>query len=108
MVDYPDGRLAIQYNGVDLLYRTYDKRPQVKQAAIVENKRLGPILFYIAEQQKEARYVSFSQGAAETRPKESYVQGRIDRHPGVALRYVRTACAALSIRRNLIQQGMDG
>jgi len=34
-------------------YRTFDKRPQVNQAAIVENKRLGPILAYIAEQQKQ-------------------------------------------------------
>src|SRR5450759_2634513 len=53
VVDYPDGRLAIRYHGVDLPYRTFDKRPQVNQAAIVENKRLGPILAYIAEKQKE-------------------------------------------------------
>ncbi len=53
VIDYPDGRLAIRYNGVDLPYRTFDKRPQVNQAAIVENKRLGPILAYIAEQQRK-------------------------------------------------------
>ncbi len=53
VIDYPDGRLAIRYKGVDLPYRTFDKRPQVNQAAIVENKRLGPILAYIAEQQKQ-------------------------------------------------------
>ena len=53
VVDYPDGRLAIRYHGVDLPYRTFDKRPQVNQAAIVENKRLGPILAMIAEQQKQ-------------------------------------------------------
>jgi len=53
VIDYPDGRLSIRYNGVDLAYRTFDKRPQVNQAAIVENKRLGPILAYIAEQQKK-------------------------------------------------------
>ena len=53
VIDYPDGRLAVRYNGVDLPYRTFDKRPQVNQAAIVENKRLGPILAYIAEQQKK-------------------------------------------------------
>jgi hypothetical protein len=46
-------RLVIRHNGVDLPYRTFDKRPQVNQAAIVENKRLGPILAYIAEKQKE-------------------------------------------------------
>jgi hypothetical protein len=35
-----------------LPYRTFDKVRQVDQAAIVENKRLGPVLAYIAEQQK--------------------------------------------------------
>ena len=53
VVDYPDGRLAIQHNGVDLPYRTFDKLQQVNPAAIVENKRLGPVLAYIAERQKE-------------------------------------------------------
>src|SRR3979490_2361186 len=48
VIDYPDGRLVSRQNGVDLPYRTFDKRPQVNQAAIVENKRLGPILAYIA------------------------------------------------------------
>src|SRR5262245_44330136 len=53
VLDYPDGRFASRHNGVDLPYRTFDKRPQVNQAAIVENKRLGPVLAYIAEKQKE-------------------------------------------------------
>ena len=53
ILDYPDGRFAIRHDGVDLPYRTFDKRPQVNQAAIVENKRLGPVLAYIAEKQKE-------------------------------------------------------
>jgi hypothetical protein len=53
VVNYPDGRLAIQHNGVDLSYRTFDKLQQVNPAAIVENKRLGPVLAYIAERQKE-------------------------------------------------------
>ena len=53
VLNYPDGRFAIRHNGVDLPYRTFDKRPQVNQAAIVENKRLGPVLAYIAEKQKE-------------------------------------------------------
>src|SRR5271155_820357 len=53
VIDHPDGRLAIRHNGVDLPYRTFDKRPEVNQAAIVENKRLGPVLAYIAEKQKE-------------------------------------------------------
>jgi hypothetical protein len=37
VIDYPDGRLAIRYRGVELAYRTFDKIRQVSQAAIVEN-----------------------------------------------------------------------
>ena len=51
--DYPDGRLAIKHNGLEPPYRTFDRRQQMNQAAVVENKRLGPILAYIAERQKE-------------------------------------------------------
>src|SRR5215217_7863787 len=51
-VDYPDGRLAIKHNGRELPYRTFDRRQQVNQAAVVENRRLGPVLAYIAERQK--------------------------------------------------------
>lgn len=51
VVDYPDGRLAIRYRGVDLGYRTFDKIRQVSQAAIVENKQLGAALAFIREQQ---------------------------------------------------------
>jgi len=51
--DYPDGRLAIKHKGRELPYRVFDKRQRVNQAAIVENKRLGAVLAYIAERQKE-------------------------------------------------------
>ncbi len=51
IVDYPDGRLAIRYQGVELAYRTFDKIRQVSQAAIVENKRLGAALAFIRDQQ---------------------------------------------------------
>ena len=53
VVDYPDGRLSIRHNGIDLPDRTFDKLQQVNQAAVVENKRLGPVLAYIAERQKD-------------------------------------------------------
>jgi hypothetical protein len=52
VVDYPDGRLAIRYRGVELAYRTFDKIQQVDQGAIVENKRLGAALAFIREQQR--------------------------------------------------------
>jgi hypothetical protein len=51
VIDYPDGRLAIRYRGVELAYRTFDKIRQVPQAAIVENKQLGAALAFIREQQ---------------------------------------------------------
>ncbi|MFK4535118.1 hypothetical protein ABIA00_003301 [Bradyrhizobium ottawaense] len=44
MFDYPDGRFAIKHQRRELPYRTFDKVRQVDQAAIDENKRLGPVL----------------------------------------------------------------
>ncbi|MGH7000717.1 MAG: ISNCY family transposase [Stellaceae bacterium] len=49
--DYPDGRLAIRYNGVELAYRTFDKIRHVDQGAIVDNKRLGAVLAMIRDDQ---------------------------------------------------------
>ena len=42
VVDYPDGRLAIRYKGIELAYRTFDKIQQVDQGAIVENNGSAP------------------------------------------------------------------
>ena len=53
VVDYPDGRLAIRYRGLDLPYTTFDKLRQVSQGAIVENKHLGAALALIREQQRQ-------------------------------------------------------
>jgi len=65
-------RFAIRHNGVDLPYRTFDKRQQVNQAAIVENKRLGPVLAYIAAE--GARHVTVHQGPTKARPGQSRVR----------------------------------
>ena len=51
VIDYPDGRLSIRHQGVELAYRTFDKIQQVDQGAIADNKRLGPLLAMIREQQ---------------------------------------------------------
>jgi hypothetical protein len=51
VVDYPDGRLAIRYRGIELGYQTFDKLRQVPQGAIVENKQLGAALAFIREEQ---------------------------------------------------------
>jgi hypothetical protein len=53
VVDYPDGRLAIRFRGLDLPYTTFDKLRQVSQATIVENKHLGAVLSHIRERQLE-------------------------------------------------------
>jgi hypothetical protein len=34
---------VISYQGTPLSYRTFDKIRKVNQAAVVENKRLGPL-----------------------------------------------------------------
>jgi hypothetical protein len=51
VVDYPDGRLSIRYKGAEQAYRTFDKIPQVDQGAIADNRRFGPVLAMIREQQ---------------------------------------------------------
>jgi transposase len=47
--DYPDGRLSIRHDGVELAYRTFDKVRQVDQGAIADNKQLGAILTMIRD-----------------------------------------------------------
>lgn len=42
--EYPDGRIELRADGVNLVYERYDRLPQVDTAAIVENKRLGHAL----------------------------------------------------------------
>jgi hypothetical protein len=72
IVDYPDGRIAVQHNGRNLPYRTFDKLQKVNQAAIVENKRLGEVLAFIAAQQ-QAR----GEGRSKKAPRR---QGQGERH----------------------------
>ncbi len=72
VVDYPDGRFAIRHQGLDLPFRTFDRIQRVDQAAIVENKRLGPILAFIAERQKERE-----EGRSQKAPRR---RGQAERH----------------------------
>ena len=44
VVNYPDGRFAVQFNGTSLPFRVFDKIQTVKPGAIVDNKRLGAAL----------------------------------------------------------------
>jgi transposase len=49
--DYPDGRLAIRHQGLDLPYTIFDQVRQVEQGAVVEHQRLDAVLASIREQQ---------------------------------------------------------
>ena len=51
VLDYPDGRLSIRHNGVELAYRTFDTVRQVDQGAIADNKHLGAVLTMIRDGQ---------------------------------------------------------
>jgi hypothetical protein len=51
IVNYPDGRFAVQNLGMDLSFRVFDKLQTVQSAQIIENKQLGAALAFIKEQQ---------------------------------------------------------
>ena len=49
VVDYPDGRIKIRYDGRDLEYRQFDKLTHVHQGEVVSHKCLGAMLQLINE-----------------------------------------------------------
>ena len=51
VVNYPDGRFTVQFEGTPLPFRVFDKIQTVTPAAIVENKRLGAALAMVREHQ---------------------------------------------------------
>src|SRR5271166_2455048 len=51
VVNYPDGRFAVQFEGVWLSFRKFDKIQTVEPGAIVENKRLGAALAMVKQHQ---------------------------------------------------------
>jgi hypothetical protein len=52
VVNYPDGRFVIQFDGVSLPFRVFDKIQTVQPGAIVENKRLGAALAVVKAHQE--------------------------------------------------------
>jgi hypothetical protein len=44
VVEYPDGRIELWADGAALPYAVFDPRETIRQADIVENKRLGHML----------------------------------------------------------------
>jgi hypothetical protein len=51
VVNYPDGRFAVQFEGTPLSFRVFDKIQTVQPGTIVENKRLGAALAMVKAQQ---------------------------------------------------------
>lgn len=53
VVNYPDGRFAVQYEGTALPFRVFDKIRTVQPGAIVDNKRLSAALAMVKARQAE-------------------------------------------------------
>ena len=53
VVNYPDGRFAVQFNGRSLPFRMFDKIQTVQPGAIVDNKRLSAVLAMVKARQAE-------------------------------------------------------
>jgi hypothetical protein len=51
VVNYPDRRFAVQFNGTALDFKVFDKIPTVQPGTIVDNKRLSAVLEQIKAQQ---------------------------------------------------------
>ena len=55
VIDYPDGKIKIRYEGRDLAYRAFDKLTYVHQGEVVPHKRLGAMLLMIPDKRDEKR-----------------------------------------------------
>ena len=53
MVNYPDGRFAVQFRGTSLPFRMFDKVQTVQPGTIVDNKRLSAVLAMVKARQAE-------------------------------------------------------
>src|SRR5580704_16633873 len=90
VVNYPDGRFAVQFNGATLGFKVFDKIQTVQPGAIVDNKRLSAVLEQIKAQQ--AAYPARQQrghGARQRPPNNLEApglpsKGRAPRHGAIA------------------------
>ena len=48
VVNYPDGRFAVEFEGVSLPFRVFDKIQTVQPGEIIENKRLAAALALVS------------------------------------------------------------
>jgi hypothetical protein len=87
VVNYPDGRFAVQFNGATLGFKVFDKIQTVQPGAIVDNKRLSAVLEQVKAQQ--AAYPARQQRGhiARQRPPNNLglpPKGRAPRHRAAA------------------------
>ena len=90
VVNYPDGRFAVQFNGATLGFKVFDKIQTVQPGAIVDNKRLSAVLEQVKAQQ--AAYPARQQrghGARQRPPNNLEApglpsKGRASRHGATA------------------------
>jgi len=90
VVNYPDGRFAVQFNGAALGFKVFDKIQTVQPGTIVDNKRLAAVLEQVKAQQ--AAYPARQQRghAARRRPPNNLEapglpsKGRAPRHAAAA------------------------
>jgi hypothetical protein len=68
VVNYPDGRFAVQFEGTPLSFRAFDKIQTVQPGTIVENKRLGAALALVKQQQAAYAPHQRRQDPARRRP----------------------------------------
>jgi hypothetical protein len=90
VVNYPDGRFAVQSNGATLGFKVFDKIQTVQPGAIVDNKRLSAVLEQIKAQQADYPARQQRGHAARRRPPNNLEapglpsKGRAPRHGAAA------------------------
>ena len=77
VIDYPDGRLAIRYNGVDLACRTFDNVRR-SDGPRLSKQTAGSDSGLHRRAAEATRHVPLVQSTAPAWPEEPHVQGRID------------------------------
>lgn len=53
VVNYPDGRFAVQFEGLSLPFTVFDKIQTIQPGAIVDNKRLSAALAWVKQRQDQ-------------------------------------------------------
>jgi len=90
VVNYPDGRFAVQFNGATLGFKVFDKIQTVEPGAIVDNKRLSAVLEQVKAQQAAYPARQRRGHVARQRPPNNLEapglpsKGRVPRHGAAA------------------------